>query len=66
MLKLTQRPGESVVITLPDGRLIKVTCWEVRGNQVLIGYDAPREIVIDREAIWRRKQRQGGEPDGNV
>lgn len=66
MLKLTQRPGESVIITLPDGQLIKVTCWAVRGNQVVIAYDASRSIVIDREPIWLRKQREGGKPDGTA
>ena len=34
MLILTRRPGETLIIELPNGKQIDVTVLEVKGNQV--------------------------------
>ena len=50
MLVLSRRPGESIVV----GNQIVVTVIEVRGDQVRIGIDAPREVQVHREEVYRQ------------
>jgi len=60
MLILTRRTGETLMI----GDDIKVTVLAVKGNQVRIGVDAPKEVSVHREEIHARivaeKQQQNG------
>ena len=35
---------------------IEITLVEVRGDQVRIGVQAPRGVVVDRKEIWLEKQ----------
>ncbi len=49
MLILTRKPTEVVVI----GDDIKVTILGVKGNQVRIGIDAPKDISVHREEIYK-------------
>jgi carbon storage regulator len=51
MLILSRRPQESLVI----GRNITVTVLGIKGNQVRLGFCAPREVVIDRAEVQQRK-----------
>lgn len=51
MLILTRRTGETVCI----GNNMRVTVLGVKGNQVRIGIEAPKEIAVDREEIRERK-----------
>ena len=50
MLILTRRLNESLIIN--DD--IKVTVLSIKGNQVKIGIDAPKEVEIHREEIHQR------------
>lgn len=56
MLILTFRNGEDAVITLPDGEEIVVRLIEVDRNRARIGFDAARDIVIDRRMVYERKR----------
>ena len=63
MLILTRRVGESLVI----GDEVTVTVLGVKGNQVRIGVDAPREVSVHREEIYDRirQERAQSEAEGN-
>lgn len=50
MLILTRRVGETVMI----GDDVTITVLGVKGNQVRIGVDAPRDVAVHREEIYER------------
>lgn len=54
MLVLTRRIGESILIELPTGELIKVSMLDIKGSQVRIGTEAPDDITIIREELRDR------------
>jgi sRNA-binding carbon storage regulator CsrA len=55
MLILTQKPGQRVILTLPDSSEIEVVIVRVVGNRVQVGYTAAKNICIDRESVHLRK-----------
>ena len=50
MLILTRRAGETVMI----GSDVSITVLGVKGNQVRIGINAPRDVAVHREEIFER------------
>jgi carbon storage regulator len=54
MLILTRRVGETLMI----GDNITINVLGVKGNQVRLGIDAPKEIPVHREEIFNKIQRE--------
>ena len=60
MLVLTRRTNETLMV----GNDVTVTVLGVKGNQVRIGVNAPREVAVHREEIYERiktEEQQGND-----
>lgn len=51
MLILTRRVGEAIMI----GKDIEVRVLGVQGQQIRLGVQAPKDVVVDREEVTQRK-----------
>lgn len=62
MLILTRRIGETLMV----GDEVTVTVLGIKGNQVRLGVNAPKEVPVHREEIYERiQQEKSPEIDGN-
>ena len=52
MLVLTRRAGESVMI----GDNVTITVLEARGDVIRLGIQAPRDVQVHREEVYRELQ----------
>ena len=58
MLILTRRVGETLMV----GDNVTVTVLGVKGNQVRLGVNAPRDVAVHREEIYNRIQHEDDKP----
>ncbi|MCK9503143.1 MAG: carbon storage regulator CsrA [Porticoccaceae bacterium] len=54
MLILTRRVGETLVV----GDDVTVTVLGVKGNQIRLGVNAPKDVSVHREEIYQRIQQE--------
>jgi carbon storage regulator len=54
MLILTRRLGESIQI----GEDIRITFLDIKGKQIRIGIEAPKDVIVHREEVYRTIQEQ--------
>jgi len=54
MLILTRRVGETLMV----GDDVTITVLGVKGNQVRIGVNAPKDVAVHREEIYQRIQKE--------
>ena len=59
MLILTRRISESIII----GNDVKITVLGVKGNQVRLGIDAPKDLSVHREEIYERIKHEKKDDD---
>ena len=59
MLILTRRVGETLMI----GDNVTVTVLAVKGNQVRIGINAPKDVAVHREEIYDRILKESEDDD---
>ncbi|MCY4157920.1 MAG: carbon storage regulator CsrA [Gammaproteobacteria bacterium] len=57
MLILTRRSGEAVIV----GDNVRIAVLDIRGNQVRLGVEAPREVSVHREEVYRRIVEEQGD-----
>ncbi len=57
MLALTRKKGESLVIN----NNIEITVLEIRGDQIKIGIQAPKDVPIYRKEVYMQIQKENAE-----
>jgi len=60
MLILTRKVGETITI----GENIQIQVLSVKGGQVRIGVEAPRDVMVNREEVYERLQAEVTDESG--
>lgn len=53
MLVLSRKKDEQIILSV-NGQQVYVRVLQIDGNKVRLGIDAPPEIAVHREEVWRR------------
>lgn len=61
MLILTRRIGEALMV----GNDVAITVLGVKGNQVRLGIDAPKDVAVHREEIFQKIKEQSSKPSSD-
>ena len=59
MLVLSRKKGEQIVIS----DTITITIVEIRGDNVRIGIDAPKEVEVHRQEVWDAIKSEGSDSE---
>lgn len=62
MLVLTRRIGEAIVV----GDDVSFMVLGIKGNHISIGINAPKEVSVHREEVYRRIRREQKEQAGEI
>jgi carbon storage regulator CsrA len=56
MLTLSRKPGQALVLNIGHDQVIHLTVTEMRGRQVKLAIDAPKQVTILREELIQPSQ----------
>jgi sRNA-binding carbon storage regulator CsrA len=60
MLRLLRNKYKTdIIITLPDGDLIKIKVMKMRTGSVELGFSFPKSVIVDRGEIYEKKYNKG-------
>jgi len=59
MLVLSRKVGEEIVV----GSSIRVTVVAIKGGKVRIGISAPKDVIVDRQEIHKKRNDEWAEPE---
>ena len=53
MLLLTRKEGEGITITLPSGEEIQIILKKYKGQQTVVGIEAPADVFVLRTECYK-------------
>lgn len=56
MLVLSRHKNESIIIELPEGKIIEMVVVGIRSDKVRLGINADKSISVNRKEIYERKR----------
>lgn len=60
MLVLGRKKNQKVILYRGKERIAEITVADIRNKRVKLGFDAPKEITIDREEVFESKHSKKG------
>ena len=62
---MTRHRGEGITIELPTGEYISINILELGTKQVRLGFNAHKNIIIHRDEVWERINKEQIEKEDN-